>query len=102
MFTLDFVWLTNCSYLSHCRMTDKARFYFHRTQTMATDFNHIVYASLNSQVAIFINSCGIPGEVHTMNGIPVGLVACRITVNSTHQAWPWMTHNEETSFIAAN
>ena len=101
-FTFDFVWLTNSSGLSHRWMANQTRLNLHRTQAVTADFDDVVYATLDAEVAVFVFGSSITGEVDIGDGLQIGAVTIGIFVDGAHLAGPGMANDQEATFVRAN
>src|SRR5258708_19686669 len=83
-------------------MADQARFDFHRTQAMTTDFDHIIHATLNAGIAVTVHRRSITGEVHLLDGVPIGLVTSWIAKDRAHLSRPRLAYDQKSTFALAN
>src|SRR5260370_10115818 len=83
-------------------MADQARFDFHRTQAMTTDFDHIIHATLNAGIAVTVHRRSITGEVHLLDGVPIGLVTSWIAKDRAHLSRPRLAYDQKSTFALSN
>src|SRR5579875_1664399 len=102
MFAFDRIGLANRSRLGHGGMAHQAGLNLHRTETMATHLDYIVNTALDTQIAILIDGRSVTGKVDIRDCLPVGTIARFIAIDSTHQAGPGETDDQETALVRAN
>src|SRR6266852_2129388 len=66
---------------------------------MATDFNDIIYSSLNAEVASLVYSGSVTCEIHTWYRVPVGCITSWIAIDCLHLAWPGPPYDQESPFF---
>src|SRR2546421_9951961 len=91
----DLVGLADGCRFRHFRMAHEGRLNLHRPKAVSADIDNIIHAALHAEVALLIFCCSVTGKVHTLDGIPVGLVTIRVTKDSTHRGRPWVTYDQE-------
>src|SRR5579875_468286 len=99
---LDLVGLADGRRLRYRRVADKGRFDLHRTQAVTANFDHVVNAPLDTEVAILVFRRSITSEVDAFYGLEVSFVAGRVAVDGAHQARPGMTDDQEATLIGTD
>src|SRR2546425_10771778 len=98
-FAFDFVWLTNSGGFGHRWVANQTRLNLHRTEAVTTDFDDVVYATLDAEVAFFVFGSGITGEVDILDGVPVGFITGWIAENGAHLGRPRVTDDQEATLV---
>src|SRR5260221_1556720 len=96
------VWLADGRCFCNGRMANQARFDFHRTQAVTTDFDHIIHATLNAGITVTVHRRSITGEVHLLDGVPIGLVTSWIAKDRAHLSRPRLAYDQKSTFALAN
>ena len=69
---------------------------------MTRNVHHVVNASQQPNVAVFVKLCAVASEVNTLELRPVGLfVAVWVAPNSSQHTWPWLVDNQQTGVVQA-
>src|SRR5260370_24804936 len=69
---------------------------------MATDFNDIIYSSLNAEVASLVYGGSVTCEIHTWYRVPVGCITSWIAINCAHLPRPGLPYDQESPLFMAH
>ena len=84
-------------------VADQRALHFHGSDAMTGDIDHVVDASHDPEVAVFIATCAVAGEVHAFDIAPVLLLeAFRIAVDRSHHRRPRTFQDQEPAFVDAD
>src|SRR5689334_7560790 len=84
-------------------MTDERAFHFHCSDAMAGNIDHGVDSPHDPEVAVFVASSAVTGEVQTRNVTPVlAFETFRISVNRAHHRGPGPSHTEKATLICTD